>query len=106
MSKENVKKFFEEVSKNEDLQKQLKAATEKQKAEIAKALKAQAEAIAEVAKKAGFDFSADELFSETTFDDSRLNLNDLDAVAGGADSSNRTVRTNRWTPFPYCTTFV
>ena len=28
MAKENVKKFFEEASKNEDLQKQLKAATE------------------------------------------------------------------------------
>ncbi|MCR5045815.1 MAG: Nif11 family protein, partial [Treponema sp.] len=40
MAKENVKKFFEEVSKNEDLQKQLKAASEKPNADMAKAVKA------------------------------------------------------------------
>jgi predicted ribosomally synthesized peptide with nif11-like leader len=83
MAKENVKKFFEEVSKNEDLQKQLKAATEKSSAEIAKDVKAQAEAVVEVAKKAGFDFSADDLLSAGASEDSKLDMNELDAVAGG-----------------------
>ena len=66
MAKENVKKFFEEVSKSEDLQERLKAATEKQEAEIAKAVKAQAEVVAELAKSEGFDFSADELLAAET----------------------------------------
>ena len=83
MAKENVKKFFEEASKNEDLQKQLKAATEKQEAEIAKAVKAQAEAVVEVAKKAGFDFSADEFLSAGASDGKKLDMDELDAVAGG-----------------------
>ena len=83
MAKENVKKFFEEVSKSEDLQKQLKAATEKREAEIAKAVKAQAEAVVEVAKKAGFDFSADELLAAGAPEGSKLGMNELDAVAGG-----------------------
>ena len=39
------------ASKSEDLQKQLKAATEKQETEIAKAGKAQAEDIVNAAKK-------------------------------------------------------
>ncbi|MBQ4014139.1 MAG: Nif11-like leader peptide family natural product precursor [Treponema sp.] len=83
MAKENVKKFFEEVSKNADLQKQLKAATEKKEAEIAKAVKAQADAVVEVAKKAGFDFSADELLSSGAPEGKKLDMNELDAVAGG-----------------------
>ena len=83
MAKENVKKFFEELSKNADLQKQLKAATEKSSAEIAKDVKAQAEAVVEVAKKAGFDFTADELLSAGAPDGKKLDMNELDAVAGG-----------------------
>ena len=83
MAKENVKKFFEEVSKNADLQKQLKAATEKSEAEIAKDVKAQAEAIASVAKGAGFDFSADDLLSASAPDGKKLDMDELDAVAGG-----------------------
>ena len=83
MAKENVKKFFEEVSKNADLQKQLKAATEKNEAEIAKAVKAQAEAVVSVAKGAGFDFSADEFLSAGASGDKKLDMNELDAVAGG-----------------------
>ena len=83
MAKETVKKFFDEVSKNADLQKQLKAATEKEEAEIAKDVKAQAEAVVEVAKKAGFDFSADEFLSAGASGDKKLDMNELDAVAGG-----------------------
>lgn len=83
MAKENVKKFFEEVSKNEDLKKQLKAATEKSSAEIAKDVKAQVQAVVEVAKKAGFDFSADDLLSAGASEGSKLDMNELDAVAGG-----------------------
>ncbi|MCR5045817.1 MAG: Nif11-like leader peptide family natural product precursor [Treponema sp.] len=83
MAKENVKKFFEEVSKNADLQKQLKAATEKNEAEIAKAVKAQAEAVVSVAKGAGFDFTADEFLTAGAPKDSKLDMNELDAVAGG-----------------------
>ena len=82
MVNENVKKFFEEVSKNEDLQNQLKAATEKQEAEIAKAVKAQAEAVVEVAKKAGFDFTPQEMLEQAS-GDKKLDINELDAVAGG-----------------------
>ena len=83
MAKENVKKFFEEVSKNEDLQKQLKAATEKYEAEIAKDVKAQAEAIASVAKGAGFDFTAEDFLSAGAPEGRKLDMNELDAVAGG-----------------------
>jgi predicted ribosomally synthesized peptide with nif11-like leader len=92
MAKENVKKFFEEVSKNEDLQKQLKEATEKNEAEIAKAVKAQTEAVVSLAKGAGFDFTADELLSASAPKDSKLDMNELDAVAGGAKAgSGRTL---------------
>ncbi len=83
MAKENVKKFFEEVSKSEDLQKQLKAATEKYEAEIAKDVKAQAEAIASVAKGAGFDFTAEDFLSAGAPEGRKLDMNELDAVAGG-----------------------
>ena len=82
MANENVKKFFEEASKNEDLQKQLKAATEKQEAEIAKAVKAQAEAVAELAKSVGFDFTPQEMLEQAS-GDKKLDINELDAVAGG-----------------------
>ena len=84
MAKENVKKFFEEVSKNADLQKQLKAATEKQEAEIAKAVKAQAEAVVKLAKEAGFEFTADEFLSAGAPEGSKLDMSELDAVAGGS----------------------
>ena len=83
MAKENVKKFFDEVSKNEDLQKQLKAASEKPNADMAKAVKAQSEAVVELAKKAGFDFTADELLSAGAPEGKKLDMNELDAVAGG-----------------------
>jgi len=83
MAKENVKKFFEEVSKNEDLQKQLKAATEKYEAEIAKDVKAQVQAIASVAKGAGFDFTAEDFLSAGAPEGRKLDMNELDAVAGG-----------------------
>ena len=83
MATENVKKFFDEVSKNEDLQKKLTAATEQTSAAVKEAVRAQAESVVEVAKAAGFDFSAEELFEASVSGDEKLNLNDLDAVAGG-----------------------
>jgi len=86
MAKENVKKFFEEVSKNEDLQKQLKKATEKTNADMQKAVKAHAEAIISVAKKVGFDFTVQELFASAQQGDKKLDVDELDAVAGGAQA--------------------
>lgn len=80
---ENVKKFFEEVSRNEDLQKQLQSAVEKSSAEITNAIKAQAEKVAEVAKKAGFDFTAQELLDSSSPEGNKLDKNELDTVAGG-----------------------
>lgn len=83
MAKENVKKFFDEVSKSEDLQKQLQTATEKVNADMQKALEEQASAVVEVAKNAGFDFTAEELISSAQQDDKKLEQDELDAVAGG-----------------------
>ena len=83
MAKENVKNFFEEVSKSEDLQKQLKTATEKTNAEVQKLIEAQTESVVEVAKKAGFEFTAEELLSSAQQGDKKLDQNELDAVAGG-----------------------
>ena len=81
---ENVKKFFEEVSRNEDLQKQLQAAVEKSSAEISNAIKAKAEKVVEVAKKkAGFDFTAQELLDSSSPEGNKLDKNELDAVVGG-----------------------
>ena len=88
MAKENVKKFFEAVSKSEDLQKQLKEATQKKEAEIAKAVKAQTETLVDFAKKAGFDFTAEELLSGGAPEGSKLDINELDAVAGGAHAGH------------------
>ena len=82
MAKENVKKFFEEASKNEGLQKQLKEATEKTAAEVQKALEAQSAAVVEVAKKAGFDFTAQEMLEQAA-GNQKLDQGELDAVAGG-----------------------
>ena len=85
MAQENIKKFFEEVSKNTDLRKQLNEATKTYAAEIAKAVKAQAETVASVAKKAGFDFTAEDFLSAGAPEDSKLDMSELDAVAGGRD---------------------
>ena len=91
MAKENVKKFFEEVSKNEDLQKRLKAASEKTNADMQKAVTAHAEAIISVAKKAGFDFTAEEMLFHSACGQ-ELDQDELDAVAGGAKAgSGRTL---------------
>ena len=82
MAKENVKKFFEAVSKSEDLQKQLKEATQKTNAEMKKLIEEQTESIVEVAKKSGFDFTVDELIMHSE-GDKKLDQDELDAVAGG-----------------------
>lgn len=92
MSKENVRKFFEEVAKNEDFQKQLKSTTEKSSAEVQKAVEAQIAIIVAFAKKAGFDFTVEELLAQSTQPDGKkLDQNELDAVAGG-----------RWIGFTCC----
>jgi len=77
MAKENIKKFFEEVSKNEDLQKQLETAAK------AKSAEEQAPLIAEIASKAGFAFTAEELLDGISPSDKKLDMNELAAVAGG-----------------------
>ena len=71
MAKENVKKFFEKVAKDESLQKEFK--------EVVKA--DQADAIVSMAKKIGFDFTAEDLLAVTS--DKELGDSELDAVAGG-----------------------
>lgn len=79
MAKENIKKFFDEVSKSEDLQKQLTAAIGNKSAEE------QAAVVADMAKKAGFDFTAQEMIEEAA-GDKKLDVDELDAVAGGGHS--------------------
>ena len=82
MSKESVKKFFEDLSKNESLKKGFVAATKESSAEIQKAVEAQAASIAEFAKKAGYVFTAEELL-ENNAGEEKLCMDDLDSVAGG-----------------------
>ena len=69
MAKENVKKFFEKVAKDENLKKALAAA--------------QTDALVAVAKKAGFDFTVEELLASAKTAVGELSDSELDAVAGG-----------------------
>jgi len=87
MSQESLKKFFEEFETNEALKNQIKEAAEKlseaEKNDEAK----QVAIVAELAKKAGYDFTAEELLeAKEAVDngDEKLSLDDLDAVAGGS----------------------
>ncbi len=83
MSKESVKDFLEEVSKNEDLQKQLKAATEGAKVDCEKMIQSQAEILVKIAKNAGYDFTVEDVLAAGKVENGRLDENELDAVAGG-----------------------
>ncbi|MCR5288430.1 MAG: Nif11-like leader peptide family natural product precursor [Treponema sp.] len=69
MAKENVKKFFEKLAKDEELKKALAAA--------------QTDALIAVAKKAGFDFTIEELTSQTKADSKEISDEALEGVAGG-----------------------
>ena len=87
MSQESLKKFFEEFETNEALKSQIKEAAEKlseaEKNDEAK----QVAIVAELAKKAGYDFTAEELLAaKEAVDngDEKLSLDDLDAVVGGS----------------------
>ncbi len=85
MSKESVKDFLEEVSKNEDLQKQLKAATEGAKVDCEKMIQSQAEILVKIAKNAGYDFTVEDVLAAGKVENGRLDENELDAVAGGGE---------------------
>ena len=80
MAKENIQKFFEAASKNEDLQKQVSKITDGSEFET---VKAQVEAMAKLAKEAGFDFTAEEFMELVSQSDKKINIDELDAVAGG-----------------------
>ena len=68
---ENLKKFLEEASKNEELKAKLEALTDKNTA-VEKAI--------EIAKEYGFNLTAED-FQPT--DGAKLSLDELDQVAGG-----------------------
>ena len=68
---ENLKKFLEEASKNEELKAKLAALTDKETA-VEKAV--------EIAKEYGFALTAED-FQPT--DGAKLSLDELDQVAGG-----------------------
>ena len=70
---ENVKKFLEEASKNEELKAKLAALTDKDTA-VVKAV--------EIAKEYGFTLTADDF---KTADGTDLSADELEAVAGGGD---------------------
>ena len=69
---ENLKKFLEEASKNEELKARLTALTDKETA-VAKAV--------ELAKEYGFTLTAEDF---QPADDAELSLDELEHVAGGA----------------------
>jgi predicted ribosomally synthesized peptide with nif11-like leader len=69
---ENLKKFLEEASKNEELKAKLAALTDKDTA-VAKAV--------ELAKEYGFALTAEDF---QPADGAELSLDELDSVAGGA----------------------
>ena len=79
MAKENVQKFFNEISKNKKLENQFNAISEKSSGEI----KTQAEAIVALAKEAGFEFSSEEFVEYIETTQKELNRNELDSVTGG-----------------------
>ncbi|MEE3482428.1 MAG: Nif11-like leader peptide family natural product precursor [Lachnospiraceae bacterium] len=68
---ENLKKFLEEASKNEELKAKLAALTDKETA-VEKAI--------EIAKEYGFALTAEDF---QPADGGELSLDDLNAVAGG-----------------------
>ena len=68
---ENLKKFLEEASKNEELKAKLAALTDKETA-VAKAI--------ELAKEYGFTLTAEDF---QPADGAELSLDELDQVAGG-----------------------
>jgi predicted ribosomally synthesized peptide with nif11-like leader len=80
---ENVKKFFEAVSMNEDLQKELKTVTDKSSAAVQKAIEAQTDSIVSVAKKAGFEFTAEDFIASFLPENDKIDPDELDAIAGG-----------------------
>jgi hypothetical protein len=86
MSQESLKKFFEEFETNEALKSQIKEAVSKLPEAEANDEAKQASILAECAKKAGYDVTAEELLALKPTDDSsdeKLCLDDLDAVVGG-----------------------
>ena len=73
---ENLKKFLEEASKNEELKARLAALTDKETA-VEKAV--------EIAKEYGFALTAEDF---QPADGAELSLDELDQVAGGGDNDS------------------
>ena len=87
MAKENIKAFFEALSKDEALQKAL----EEKELAYTGAKEDRETVVAEVlipaAKAAGYDFTAEELkeFDKCMRPEGELDESELESVAGGAD---------------------
>ncbi|MBO6229580.1 MAG: Nif11-like leader peptide family RiPP precursor [Ruminiclostridium sp.] len=73
--KENLKKFLEEASKNEELKAKLAAITDKDTA-VAKAI--------ELAKEYGYTLTAEDFEQDK---DDKLSLDEVYAVSGGGDGT-------------------
>ena len=85
MAKENIKKFYEDLAKNEELQKKLTQAQESYIGEPSDR-KAAAEAILiPVAKEAGYDFTVEEIcrFEREKAVERGISEEELENVSGG-----------------------
>ena len=92
MSEEQLKAFIEKVQDDTSLQEKLKAA-------------ADANAVAAIAKEAGFNISSDDLNkaqSELSDEESELSDDDLESVAGGVINTQKCGRLNIHTAPLFC----
>lgn len=86
MAFENVKAFYEALEKDTELQAKVNAADAAYNGDAADEAAAAAAIIVPVAKEAGFDFTAEELFEfeKSAAADGEFSEDELEAVAGGA----------------------
>ena len=85
MSEEQLKAFIEKVKGDTSLQEKLKAAAD-----------ADAEAVAAIAKEAGFSISADDLNQAQSELSEELSEEELEGVAGGGRGRDR-----EWLVYPF-----
>ena len=85
MAKENVKNFYEEVSKNKELQKKIEKAQAEYKGDVIDRESVAQEIILKTAKEAGYDFTVEELrtFERETAISHGINEEELENVSGG-----------------------
>jgi len=85
MAIENVKAFYKELEANEELQKKIAAADAAYSGDSEDKAAAIEAIVLPIAKKAGFDFTAEELLSlEIPTKEGEISEDELEAVAGGA----------------------